>query len=65
MSKKINIQGASLILGVNIQTLRRWGNNKKLLVRRDSEKGHRYYFGDDLEEFLFKNYKHLLSLATR
>ncbi len=65
MINKINIQQASVILDVNIQTLRRWDDNEKLPARRDGDKGHRYYFEDDLEEFLSKNYKYLLNLAIR
>ena len=65
MFKKIEIQEVSSMLNVNIQTLRRWDNNKKLSARRNSERGHRYYFEDDIEEFLFKNYKYLLNLATK
>jgi len=65
MVKEYNIQEASLILNVNPQTLRRWDNNKILPARRNSEKGHRYYYEDDLEEFLSKNYKYLLDMASR
>lgn len=65
MFQKIDIQEVSSMLDVNIQTLRRWDSNKKLLARRDSERGHRYYFKDDIEKFLFKNYKYLLRLATK
>jgi hypothetical protein len=61
----IEIQTASLILGVSLQTLRRWDKNKKLIARRNSERGHRYYFDYDIEEFLFKNYKYLFKVATK
>ena len=65
MVKEYDIQEASLIIDVNPQTLRRWDNNKILPARRNSEKGHRYYYEDDLEEFLSKNYKYLLNMASR
>ena len=65
MVKEYTIREASAILNVNLQTLRRWDSNKILPARRNVEKGHRYYFEDDLEEFLLKNYKYLLNMATK
>jgi hypothetical protein len=65
MIKKYDIQEAAEMLNINPQTLRRWDSDKILLARRDSERGHRYYYEDDLADFLSKNYKYLQALAVR
>ena len=65
MIKKYDIQEAALVLNVNPQTLRRWDADKNLLARRDGTRGHRYYYEDDLADFLSKNYKYLLDMAVR
>jgi hypothetical protein len=65
MIKKYNIHEAAGILNVNPQTLRRWDDDKIFSARRDGERGHRYYYEDDLADFLSKNYKYLQALAVR
>lgn len=64
MSEKIDIKLASTMLGVSMQTLRRWDSSKRLISRRDGEGGHRYYFKFDLEDFLFSNYTYLHKVAS-
>ncbi|MFA6307738.1 MAG: MerR family transcriptional regulator [Patescibacteria group bacterium] len=65
MPYKFDINETADILGVNPYTLRRWDNKKILKANRDSEKGHRYYFEDDIEIFLSNNYKYLLKIANK
>jgi len=62
---KLNIREAASMLEVNPETLRRWDKSKKLIARRDSPTAHRYYFEDDIVEFLRDNYKYLYKLAMR
>jgi|AntAceMinimDraft_7_1070363.scaffolds.fasta_scaffold27029_1 hypothetical protein len=61
----VDIKTTSLMLGVSLQTLRRWDKNKKLLARRDKERGHRYYYNYDIEEFVVQNYKYLFKMAKK
>ncbi|MEK7617727.1 MAG: helix-turn-helix domain-containing protein [Patescibacteria group bacterium] len=53
----LNIGQAAIILGVSIDTLRRWDENGKLIAIRKEGGTHRYYRENDLEIFssdLFK-----------
>ena len=65
MPHKFDINETAKILGVNPYTLRRWDNNKTFKARRDSAKGHRYYFENDIEDFLSNNFRYLLDTANR
>lgn len=47
----VPISGAAKILGVSIQTLRRWDKNKKLSASYVSPGGHRYYRRQDIEQY--------------
>jgi len=50
----ITINQASQILGVSIDTLRRWDKSKKLSAIRFKSSGHRYYNRSSLAEFIPK-----------
>lgn len=56
---KIPIGTVAEMLGVNIQTLRRWDKNKVLKPNRSEELSHRFYTEEKLEEFLSNNYEYL------
>jgi DNA-binding transcriptional MerR regulator len=56
MNKYINIKKASLFIGVDITTLRRWDTNKKLVPVR-TPGGHRRYTEKQLIEFMEKDDK--------
>jgi len=65
MLHKFDINETAKILGVNPYTLRRWDNDNIFKANRGSDdKGHRYYFEDDIEDFLSNNYKYLLKIAN-
>jgi hypothetical protein len=59
MSEKISIGTASEILGVNVQTLRRWDEEGVLKSHRSKTLAHRYYTEEKIEDFLSNNYKYL------
>ena len=59
MGKLIGIGKAAKLLGVSIDTLRRWDNKGLLKSLRVGENGHRYYRQEDLDLYL----KDLFSLA--
>jgi len=65
MLGKLDINKVADILGVNPFTLRRWDEEGSFPAHRDSAAGHRYYYEDDVEDFLSRNYKYLLDLARR
>lgn len=65
MHQKLNINEVADIVGVNPYTLRRWDSLKIFQSRRDSPTAHRYYFEDDVGNFLTENYKYLLDIAKR
>ncbi len=58
-SKSLTISQAAKILGVSIQTLRRWDNSGILssIGRKPSE--HRYYLKSDIENYIRNNAKNL------
>jgi len=62
-SKLFTISQAAEMLGVSIQTLRRWDNSGKLYPVRKKKTGNRYYRKDDIDEFIRSNSKDLFSLA--
>lgn len=58
--KLLTISQTSKILGVSIQTLRRWDDAGKLHSIRKEEAGYRYYKRDDLDEYIRSNLGNLL-----
>ena len=62
-SKLLTIGQAAEIIGVSIQTLRRWDNSGKLHSVRKKKTGNRYYQRDGIDEFIRSNSKNLFSLA--
>ena len=61
--KLLTISQASKIIGVSIQTLRRWDNSNKLSPVRKKVTGHRYYRKDDIENYIKNNLKDQFKLA--
>lgn len=61
MGKLIPIREAAKMLGVSIDTLRRWDAKGLLKSFRTGERGHRYYQEEDLDIYL----KDLFSLAKK
>lgn len=51
-NKLIPISEAARLLGVSIDTLRRWDAKGRLKSTRSGFKGHRYYLQSDIDEFL-------------
>ena len=62
-SKLLTISQASEIIGVSIQTLRRWDESGKLSSIRRKKSGDRYYRKDDIDNFIRNNLKDLFRLA--
>ena len=62
--KLLTIGQAAEIIGVSVQTLRRWDDSGKLSSIRKKATGHRYYSRKDIELYLKNNVKpyHLLIL---
>ncbi len=54
-SNLITIGQAAKMLGISIQTLRRWDDAKKLSSVRKTKTGNRYYKKEDIESFNVKN----------
>ena len=63
MPHKLDINLVANILGVTQTTLRRWDANGVLSSRRDHSTSHRYYFDNDIEDFLSTNFKYLNNVA--
>jgi len=59
-SRLITIGRASQMIGVSVQTLRRWDEAGKLSSFRKNEKGHRHYKREDIESY---NVRDLFKLA--
>jgi len=59
----IGIKEASDILGVSLDTLRRWDKNGKLLSERGDASGYRYYSREKIDNFL-KN-QNIFNLAKK
>jgi len=64
-SKLLTISQAAKIIGVSIQTLRRWDETSKLSSIRRKKTGHRYYKESIIEEFIKDNIRDLFSLAKK
>jgi len=54
-SKLITIGRVSQMIGVSVQTLRRWDETGKLSSVRKNQKGHRYYRKEDIENYSVKD----------
>ena len=65
MHGKLDIARVAQILKVNPVTLRRWEKQNLIQSHRDHPTAHRYYYEDDIEDFLSSHYKYLLKLAQR
>lgn len=65
MTRKISIGEVAEILGVNIQTLRRWDEDGSLASNRSGELTHRSYTQDQIEDFLSGNYKYLEEVGRK
>ena len=61
--KLLTISQSSKMIGVSIQTLRRWDNSGKLSSVRKKVAGHRYYKKDDIENYIKNNLKDQFKLA--
>jgi len=61
--KLLTIGQASKMIGVSIQTLRRWDDSGKLPSVRKKATGHRYYRKDDVENYIKDNLKDPFKLA--
>jgi len=64
-SKLLTISQASKMIGVSIQTLRRWDDAGKLPSVRKRITGHRYYTKDDIDNYIKNNIKGLLFKLAR
>lgn len=62
-SKLLTIGQASKLLGVSMQTMRRWDKSGKLPSLRKKATGMRYYSGDRVRKFIKNNMKEPLKLA--
>lgn len=62
-SKLLTISQASEIIGVSIQTLRRWDHSGKFPSIRKKKTGNRYYARNDVEDYIKNNLKDLFKLA--
>lgn len=67
MNEKIFIKKASRLLGVNMQTLRRWDKSGRLKARRKKSGKKNFYFYEveALNDFLLENFSVLLKLAVK
>lgn len=62
-SKLLTIGQVSKMIGVSIQTLRRWDDAGKLSSIRKKANGNRYYAKDDIDNYIKNNIKDLFKLA--
>lgn len=65
MNEKISIGVVAEMLGVNIQTLRRWDDDGSFKSNRSEALAHRYYTEDQIEDFLSNNYKYLVGVSRK
>jgi len=63
--KVLTIGQAARLMGVSIQTLRRWDKAGKLPSIRSKKKSYRYYQEEIIEEFIRENIKDLFKLAKK
>lgn len=62
-SKLLTISQASEMIGVSIQTLRRWSDSGKLSSIRKRPAGNRYFKRDDIENYIKNNLKDVFKSA--
>jgi len=62
-SKLLTISQTAEMIGVSIQTLRRWDKSGKLHSVRKKKTGNRYYRKEDVDSFIRDNLKNLFRLA--
>jgi len=66
MEKKLfTIGQVADLIGVSIQTLRRWDDSHRLVPVRRNETGHRYYSQNSIEEFVRDNTKYLFAFVKK
>jgi len=63
MDKILNIGQIAELLGINIQTLRRWDKDGRLKAERHPAGGPRFYHEDVLSDFLVDNFKYCNKMA--
>ncbi|MFC1700857.1 MerR family transcriptional regulator [Patescibacteria group bacterium] len=64
-SELLTISQTAEIIGVSIQTLRRWDDSGKLRSIRKKKTTNRYYRKNDIEKFIQSNLKNLFRLAKK
>jgi len=64
-SDLLTISQAAEMIGVSIQTLRRWDDSGRLQSIRKKKTGNRYYRKNDIEKFIESNLKNLFGLAKK
>lgn len=62
-AKLLTISQASKMIGVSIQTLRRWDDSGKFPSIRKKKTGNRYYAKNDVEDYIKNNLKDVFKLA--
>ena len=65
MGEKISIGIVAEMLGVSIQTLRRWDDDGSFKSHRSGELSYRYYTEDQIEDFLSDNYRYLIDVSRK
>ena len=65
MDIRLSINEVAKFLGINSQTLLRWDKNNILKAHRDTPTSHRYYFYNDISDFLSNNFKYLHKIAIK
>jgi len=65
MNNKLGIGEVAKLLDINFETLRRWDKNNILKAHRDTPTSHRYYFYDDIGNFLSNKFKYLYKTAIK
>lgn len=54
MNKLLSIGKTAKLLGISVDTLRRWDSSDRLQSIRSGPKGHRYYNQSDIDQYLLK-----------
>jgi len=65
MNIKLGTDKVAKLLDINPETLWRWDRNNILKSHRDTPTSHRYYFYDDIGNFLSNNFKYLYKIAIK
>jgi len=64
-NKLFTIGRVADLIGVSIQTLRRWDDSGRLIPARRNKTGHRYYSQNSIEEFIRDNSKYLFKFVKK